>query len=46
MHKTVDTEIAVVWIVAEVATVSPVLLTCRALCQQTLVLEIPDELTS
>ena len=45
MHETVDTEIAVVGIVAEIATIGPIFLPRRALCQQTLVLEVPDEFT-
>ena len=45
MHQTIDTEVAIVGVVAEVTTISPVVLTIRALCQQALVFEVPDELT-
>ena len=43
-HQTVDTEVAIVRIVAEVAAVGPVLFARRALRQQALILEVPDEL--
>ena len=45
MHQTIDAEVAIVGVVAKVATISPVFLAIRTGCQQTLVFEVPDELT-
>ena len=44
-HESIDAEVSVVRIVAEVATVSPVVLSRAALCEQSLVFEVPDELS-
>ena len=46
VHQTVDAEIAVVGVVAEVAAVGPVFLSRRALREQALILEVPNELAS